>query len=104
MMSQRRCRLLACAGERYQVHVQAREPILYYSRRGIEHGSYSKYDILDAVIRSQLREEDVILDGEVIVWNKEKCAAAPPCPAARHPASVSRLAPMVTCMHMLRCA
>ena len=64
----------ACAGERYQVHVQEGEANLYYSRRGIEHGTYSKYDILDPVIRAQLKEEGVILDGEIIVWNKVKCA------------------------------
>jgi ATP-dependent DNA ligase len=66
------------AGERYQVHVQDGQPNLYYSRRGIEHGTYSKYDILDPVIRAQLRESGVILDGEIIVWNKARSV----CPAA----------------------
>lgn len=59
------------AGERMQVHV-LKDEIRYYSRRGIEHGSYSSYTVLDKFIRKQLRETDLILDGEVVVWNKAK--------------------------------
>lgn len=54
-----------------QVHVMDDE-VQYYSRRGIEHGTYSHYTMLDSFIRKQLRETNVILDGEVVVWNKTK--------------------------------
>lgn len=60
-----------CAGERMQVHVMEDE-VQYYSRRGIEHGTYSHYTMLDSFIRKQLRETNVILDGEVVVWNRTK--------------------------------
>ncbi len=64
------CALL-CPGERMQVHV-TKDEVRYYSRRGIEHGTYSSYTMLDSFIRKQLRDTDVILDGEVVVWNKTK--------------------------------
>ncbi len=64
------CALL-CSGERMQGHV-TKDEVRYYSRRGIEHGTYSSYTMLDSFIRKQLRETDVILDGEVVVWNKTK--------------------------------
>lgn len=60
-----------CSGERMQVHVTEDE-VRYYSRRGIEHGTYSSYTMLDSFVRKQLKETDVILDGEVVVWNKTK--------------------------------
>lgn len=62
---------LLWSGERMQVHVM-KDEVQYYSRRGIEHGTYSHYTMLDTFIRKQLRETDVILDGEVVVWNKLK--------------------------------
>jgi ATP-dependent DNA ligase len=58
-------------GERMQVHV-LKDEVQYYSRRGIEHGSYSSYTVLDTFIRKQLRQSGLILDGEVVVWNKAR--------------------------------
>ena len=59
------------AGERHQVHV-FQDIVKYFSRRAVEHAAYSSYNILDAVIFNQLTERDVVLDGEIIVWNKTK--------------------------------
>lgn len=60
-----------CAGERMQLHRNGDE-IQYFSRRGVEHGDYSGYDIMDKVLKSQLKHEKCILDGEMIVWNKNR--------------------------------
>lgn len=46
--------------------------IQYYSRRGVEHGEYSGFTVMDAVVKKQLKHDKCILDGEMIVWNKTK--------------------------------
>ena len=66
------------AGERMQVHVMPEEDqdVRYYSRRAIEHGEHSHYTVLDRFVTKQLRKRAVILDAEVVVWNKIRCG---PC-------------------------
>ncbi|KAK9834174.1 hypothetical protein WJX81_005346 [Elliptochloris bilobata] len=65
-------------GNRMQVHLLDRdEPIQYYSRRGVEHGAQSNYSVLDEVVKRQVRQDRVILDGEVVVWNKTRQAFEP---------------------------
>ena len=63
------------AGERMQVHVMPEEDqdVRYYSRRAIEHGEHSHYTVLDKFVTRQLRKRAVILDAEVVVWNKVRC-------------------------------
>ena len=63
------------AGERMQVHVMPEEDqdVRYYSRRAIEHGEHSHYTVLDKFVTKQLRKRAVILDAEVVVWNKVRC-------------------------------
>lgn len=57
-----------------QVHVMPEEcqEVRYYSRRAIEHGEHSSYTVLDKFVTKQLKERGVILDAEVVVWNKAK--------------------------------
>ncbi len=62
---------MLCAGERHQVHV-FQDKVEYWSRRAVEHAGYSSYNIMDPVIFNQLKEREVILDGEIIVWNRNK--------------------------------
>ena len=74
----RTCNLLIfmhSAGERMQVHVMPEEDqdVRYYSRRAIEHGEHSHYTVLDKFVTKQLRKRAVILDAEVVVWNKVRC-------------------------------
>lgn len=58
-----------------QVHIMPEEgaEVHYYSRRAIEHGEHSHYTVLDKFVTRQIRERGVILDAEVVVWNKVKC-------------------------------
>lgn len=51
-----------------QVHRFGNE-VKYYSRRAIEHGEASSFNILDPIILRQVKQENVILDGELLVWN-----------------------------------
>ena len=57
-----------------QVHVMPEEgqEVRYYSRRAIEHGEHSSYTVLDKFVTKQLKERGVILDAEIVVWNKAK--------------------------------
>lgn len=57
-----------------QVHVMPEEgqEARYYSRRAIEHGEHSSYTVLDKFVFKQLSERGIILDAEVVVWNKVK--------------------------------
>ena len=66
---------LHLAGERMQVHVMPQEDqdVRYYSRRAIEHGEHSHYTVLDKFVTKQLCKRAVILDAEVVVWNKVRC-------------------------------
>ena len=59
------------AGDRIQLHRNGNN-IQYYSRRGVEHGEYSGFTVMDAVVKKQLKHDKCILDGEMIVWNKTK--------------------------------
>ena len=55
-----------------QLH-RSGDDIQYFSRRGVEHGEYSGYDLFDVVVKKQLKHDKCILDGEMIVWNKARC-------------------------------
>ncbi|KAL6761676.1 hypothetical protein V8C86DRAFT_3023705 [Haematococcus lacustris] len=63
-------------GERILLHCQqgagegGTDLVKYTSRRGHEHGMKSEYSVLDACVRAQLEPGDVIVDGELVVWNK----------------------------------
>ena len=47
--------------------------VQYYSRRAIEHGERSKYKVMDAAIIDGTGENlNLILDGEMVVWNKKR--------------------------------
>ena len=50
------------------------DTVQYFSRNGNEHGEMSHYTVLDDVVKRQLRQDRVILDGEVVVWNKTRRA------------------------------
>lgn len=54
-----------------QLHCNG-DNIQYFSRRGVEHGEYSGYDIFDVVVKKQVKHEKCIVDGEMIVWNKAR--------------------------------
>ncbi|KAF6263533.1 hypothetical protein COO60DRAFT_414207 [Scenedesmus sp. NREL 46B-D3] len=62
-------------GYRLQIHVKGSE-VMYFSRRGREHGRLSDYVVFDEVVRHQVRLAEpgdaVILDGELGVWNKSR--------------------------------
>lgn len=60
-------------GERIQVHRLADGRVQYYSRKAIEHGEHSSYNVLDAAMLAAMgSHEKCILDGELVVWNKKK--------------------------------
>lgn len=62
-----------------QVHILGREEqVNYFSRNGIEHGEHSNYSVLDPVVKRQVAADRVILDGEVVIWNKTRRAAPMP--------------------------
>ena len=48
--------------------------IQWFSRRGIDHGVQSDYNILNPLIKQRLRSTKCVLDGELLVWNTVKCA------------------------------
>ena len=71
------CILLHCsAGERMQMHRNG-DVIQWFSRRGIDHGVQSDYNILNPLIKQRLRSTKCVLDGELLVWNTVKCANCP---------------------------
>jgi ATP-dependent DNA ligase len=63
------------AGERMQMHAHADGSVQMFSRRGREHCDWSSYDILLPVFDAQLAQRPCILDGELVVFNKIRCAA-----------------------------
>lgn len=46
--------------------------VTLHAPRGFEHGRKSDYSVLDPALRGQVRHSSVMLDGEIIVWNKTK--------------------------------
>ena len=66
--SAQRC---ASAGERIQLH-RVGDRVRYISRRAIDHGARSAYNVLDVVVQQQVLCEHCILDGELVVWNSVK--------------------------------
>ncbi|KIY93113.1 Putative DNA ligase 4 [Monoraphidium neglectum] len=59
-------------GERIAVHMKGGKLIAMTSRQGFDHHSKSNYDVITPVI-----PPDIILDGEMIVWNKRRCQFEP---------------------------
>ena len=62
------------AGERIQLHLLEDGSCKYWSRNSNEHGAMSQYSIYDPVMRAQARHITLVLDGELILWNKHSCA------------------------------
>ena len=58
-----------------QVHAHVDGSMQMFSRRGREHCEWSSYDILLPVFDAQLAQRPCILDGELVVFNKIRCAA-----------------------------
>ncbi len=56
-----------------QLHRVGQE-VKYFSRTGHDHGDKSDYGVLDEMVHRQLKCQRVILDGELIAWNKTRCA------------------------------
>ena len=67
------------AGNRIQVH-RVGDAVHYFSRARNEHGEMSSYSVFDGVVRDQLNQPRVILDCEIIIWNKTRRAAPKHCP------------------------
>ena len=61
-----------------QVHRNG-DVIQWYSRKGIDHGVQSDYNILNPLIKHRLRSTNCVLDGELLVWNTVKCVAISRC-------------------------
>ena len=47
--------------------------IAYFSRRGIDQTDASSFGIFDAAVRRQIAETECVLDGELVVWNRDRC-------------------------------
>jgi hypothetical protein len=63
----------SCSGWRMQLHRRG-EQVQFWSRNGVEHGQYSGYSILAAFVLPQVQADEVILDGELVVWNIKRLA------------------------------
>ena len=62
--------LVSCrAGERLQLHRDGAKMRWFAGRKGIDHATWSNYNILDPVITQHVRSTKCILDGEILVWN-----------------------------------
>jgi hypothetical protein len=71
--------LMGCrAGNRMQVH-RVGDTVHYFSRARNEHGAMASYSAFDRVVRDALTQEHAILDCEIVIWNKARCALARPC-------------------------
>ncbi|KAK9809528.1 hypothetical protein WJX73_008973 [Symbiochloris irregularis] len=58
-------------GERIQLH--RRDGRMWYmSRRAIDHGPRSLFNLMDEVVAQQVASTECILDGELIVWNRAR--------------------------------
>ena len=57
-------------GERIQLH-KLGDRVWYYTRSGIDHGEYSGYHCLNQIFHKQVKHQDCVLDGEIIIWNKK---------------------------------
>lgn len=44
----------------------------YFSRKGFDHARKRAFNALDEVVKQQLVHQEVVLDGELLVWNKSK--------------------------------
>ena len=56
-----------------QIHKQG-QSCQYFSRNGLDHGEQSGYTIFNTVLEEQVKEEQYILDCELVAWNKKECA------------------------------
>mmetsp|Transcript_20380 Transcript_20380/g.61402 ORF Transcript_20380/g.61402 Transcript_20380/m.61402 type:complete len:1176 (-) Transcript_20380:177-3704(-) len=56
-------------GERMQLHRDG-NTVRYFSRNGHDHGDKSDYGVLNEMAHRQLASKQVVLDGELVVWNR----------------------------------
>lgn len=47
--------------------------VRYFSRNGHDHGDKSDYGVLNEMAHRQLASKQVVLDGELVVWNRPGC-------------------------------
>ncbi|GLC37312.1 hypothetical protein PLESTM_000567400 [Pleodorina starrii] len=59
-------------GERMQVHRTGPDSFNFFSRRGLDHGSKREFSVLGPALGALLSQERMILDGEMVVWNKTR--------------------------------
>lgn len=59
-------------GWRMQLHRRGSE-VQFWSRRGVEHGASSSFHVLASLVEAQVRAQEVVLDGELVVWNTLRC-------------------------------
>lgn len=45
----------------------------YFSRKGFDHAYGRAFNAMDNVVKRQLLHDEVVLDGELLVWNKKRC-------------------------------
>ncbi|GLI63887.1 hypothetical protein VaNZ11_007004 [Volvox africanus] len=59
-------------GERMQVHRAGPDSFNFFSRRGLDHGFKRDFTVLGPALASLMTQERMILDGEMVVWNKTR--------------------------------
>ena len=64
------------AGERMQVHRNG-DVIQWFSRKGIDHGVQSDYNVLNPLVKERLKSTKCVLDGELLIWNTARWAVSP---------------------------
>jgi ATP-dependent DNA ligase len=57
-----------------QVHRNG-DVIQWFSRKGIDHGVQSDYNILNPLVKERLKSTKCVLDGELLIWNTARWAA-----------------------------
>ncbi|KXZ51545.1 hypothetical protein GPECTOR_12g508 [Gonium pectorale] len=55
-----------------EVHRTDQSSFNFFSRRGLDHGSRRDFAVLGPALEQLLTQERVILDGEMVVWNKTR--------------------------------
>lgn len=55
-----------------QLHRTSHSTFQFLSRRGHDHGEKSSYGILYDALKKLVIPERVVLDGELVVWNKTR--------------------------------
>lgn len=54
------------------MHLVEGRDVHWFSRQGHEHGGKSGYEVLDGMVRRQCTIDNLVLDGELIVWRPAK--------------------------------